>query len=532
LTATTTIIRALACAALLTAGTAEAQRRSPRPRLPDIVVEAPSGVAPIGGDLFPVDAPPPTSCLVNAPALALTKPTQGLVDGSKMNLKALEKLRRSRQGVLLVSGINLTGQRLDAKRKLADICFIGGKLGLSDWSGFSGSGIGFVDSDLTGAKFVGTQLPWVLFRNATLAGVDATGTNWTRGRLDGGWKGSVRGLKLDKATLFGFRIECGVTEADGCPLERDGLSLKEANLSKASVWPFPFADVDATGAVLDQTEVGVDHLARLQGARLVGSLVVRSRKSAAIYLPAELARIQQAFASGSEAADCAAIVTPVQRAICATQNSELRRLDRLVAQAEGRSRARVPARGATRASWLTERDACGGRPEEEIARCLVPVYRARYEALARADGRPEWMRPGAYAMFLSSDSALTPDFAKSELFMRTSPVLLESAQARVLFHVSADGRVEARGAAAGGCRLDAESLSYDPAKLMLVAGGRPRTKRRPAVQGTAVMQLTGDELRLIATGEPYVSCGSNGIFVPMTRASVPESALAVMWDEM
>lgn len=529
MTATTTIIRTLACATFLVGGAAEAQRRAPRG--PDIVVEAPNKAAPIGGDLFPVDAPPPTSCLVNAPALAASKPAQGVVDGTKMNLKALEKLRRSRQGVLLVSNIDLSNQRFDAKRKLSDICFMNAKLGLSDWSGFTGSGIGFVDSDLTGAKFVGAQLPWVLFRNAKLAGVDATGAAFTRGRLDGGWGGSMRGLKLDKASLFGFRIECGVTEADGCPLERDGLSLKETNLAKASVWPFPFTDVDATGAILDQTEVGVDHLARLQGARLVGSLVVRSRKSAAIYLPAELARIQQAFASGSEAADCAAIVTPIQRAICTSQNPELRRLDRLVAQAEGRSRVRTPAR-AVRANWLAERDACGTRAEDEIARCLVPVYRARYEALARADGRPGWMRPGAYAMFLSSDSALTPDFAKSELFMRTSPVLLESAQARVLFHVGADGRIEARGAAMGGCQLQAEGLSYDPAKLMLVAGGRPRTKRRPAVAGTAVAQLTGEELRLITTGEPYVSCGSNGIFVPMIRADVPESALAVMWEEM
>ncbi|SOB86455.1 Uncharacterized protein YjbI, contains pentapeptide repeats [Sphingomonas guangdongensis] len=525
----TTMMRALALLALCAAGAAEAQRRTPRG--PDIVVEAPNKAAPIGGELFPVDAPPPNSCLVNAPALAATKPAAGVIDGSRMNLKALEKLRRSRQGVLLVSGVNLPGQRFDAKKRLSDICFMGAKLGLSDWSGFSGSGIGFVDSDLTGAKFVAAQLPWVLFRNAKLTGVDATGVALTRGRLDGGWSGSMRGLKLDKASLFGFRIECGVTETDGCPLERDGLSLKEANLAKASVWPFPFTDVDATGAILDQTEVGVDHLARLQGARLLGSLVVRSRRSAAIYLPAEIARIQQAFASGDQAADCGAIVTPVQRSICATQNSELRRLDKLVAQAEAGARTRVPARGV-RASWLTQRDACGERGEEEIARCLVPVYRARYEALARAGGRPAWMRPGGIAMFLSGDSALSPDLARSELFMRTSPVLLESAQARVLLKVGADGRIEARGAAAGGCQLQAEGLSYDSAKLMLVGGGRPRTKRRPAVQGTAVMQLTGDELRLITTGEPYVSCGSNGIFVPMTRANVPEASLAVMWEEM
>ncbi|WP_375402169.1 pentapeptide repeat-containing protein [uncultured Sphingomonas sp.] len=531
----------------------------------------PAAAAPLGGDLFPTPAPPPTSCLANAPALGSTTLPAGVIDGRTLKSpRDLERLRRKAVGVMFVKGANFSGQKFD-QRKLHDICFISAKLGLTDWSKFAGTGLGFIDSDLTGAKFAGAKLPWSLLRDSTLARVDATGVDLSRSRLDGGWKGSMRGLKLDEAVLTGFRVECGLTAVDGCPLDRQDMSLKGADLTKASFWPFYFPDVDASGAVLDQTEVGLEHLGRMKGAKVTGPLVVRSRHNAAIFLPAELARMQRAFLSGAAAGgasfNCAAARTPVQRAICTAPSSELRRLDRAVAQLEAGAALpgavptrrgavrRAAADTAARGAWMAERDACGLKEEDEIAPCLLPAYRGRRDALARAAGAPGWVRPDSLALFISSDAPLTPEFIRSELFQRIGPVVLDSAQARMLLRVDATGRIEAKGAALGDCRLRATGLTYDPATLVLGASGaptvspqpaKPRFRRvwwrgrwrfvpmaapRPVVPAVPVLQAAGDELRVIATGAPFAQCGPNGSFVPMTRVDLPQAALANLWAE-
>ena len=544
--------------------------------------------APVGGDLFPAPPPPPTSCLANAPALGTTALPPGTIDGRTLrSSRDLSRLRRTAKGVMFVNGADFSGQRF-TRRKLHDICFVNAKLGLSDWTRFKGTGIGFINSDLTGAKFTAAKLPWSLLRDSTLARVDATGADLSRSRLDGGWKGSMRGLKLDGATLTGFRVECGLTAVDGCPLDRQDMSLKDANLTKASFWPFYFPDVDASGSVLDQTEVGLEHLGRFKGAKVAGALIVRSRRNAAIFLPAELARMQRAFLGGAAAGgasfDCREAKTPVQRAICTAPSSELRRLDRAVAQLEAATPAPPPApdvpttrrgaaraaaiavadaaaadraRAAARAAWIAGRDACAAKEEDEVTPCLLTAYRARRDVLARAAGAPGWIRPDSLALFISSDAPLTPDFIRSELFQRISPVVLDSAQARMLVRVDAAGLVEAKGAALGDCRLRATGLRYDPATLVLGAGGAPvmvtrpvppppsrRRRRReraqpvivappaiPFAPAVPVLQAAGDELRVLATGAPYAACGPNGSFVPMTRVDLPQAALANLWAE-
>lgn len=514
--------------------------------------------APVGGDLFPADPPPGASCLANAPALGVTDLPGGAVDGRTIkSVRDLARLRARRTGVIFVTNFDGSGQRFSG-HKLHDICFVDAKLGLSDWTGFQGAGIGFIRSDLTGAKLVRARLPWSLFRDAGLAQVDATGADLSRSRLDGGWGGSVRGLKLDGAALTGFRVECGLTAADGCPLDREGLSLKGANLTKASFWPFPLPEVEATGAVLDQTEIGLEHLGRLGGARLAGPLVVRSRRNAAIFLPAEVARLERAFLGGAAAdaaSGCRFASAPVQRAICAQPSGELRRLDRAVAELETAARAAPPAADAraaaarfaeaeaARTAWITGRDACGAKPEDEIGPCLLGAYRARRDALARAAGPPAWAQPNGLALFISADAPLTPDFVRSELFMRVSPVVLDSARARVLLRIDGEGRIDVKGGALGGCRVQATGLRYDPATLTLSLGGRPGTPGRrgtrrrravaavPAVPGTPVLFAAGDELRVVAAGAPFIRCGPNGRFVPMTRVDLPARTLASLWAE-
>jgi len=501
-----------------------------------LIPPTPAKPAPVGGDLFPVVGLPPAACLVTAPALGSDAAPAGAIDGRTIkSFKALARLRnKAPKGTLFVTQGDFSGQKL-GKAKLSDICFVGTKLSLTDWSQFSGDGIGFIDTDLTGAKFIDARMRYSLFRNATLAQVDATRADFSFSRLDGGWKGSMRSLRLDGAQLVGFRVECGVTAIDGCPVDRQGLSLKGANLAKASFYPFYFPDVDVTDAVLDQTEVGVEHLARLKGVKLLGPIIVRSYKSAAIFLPAELGMLRRSMLSGGivDAAsfDCTLARTVVQRVICTAPGSELRRLDREVAGLD-----RVARGESDRTSWLMSRDRCALEPEDEIAECLRTAYRSRRDALSARAGPPAWLAPGTTALFVSSDAPLTREFLQSELFTRIRPVIFDTAQARAMLRVDANGTIDAKGTALGNCRLSASSLTFDRKSGWVTGGGTVAKRGRAGVAGIPVLQGLGDGLRVYRDGvasqgggSGYVQCGENGSFVPMQRVDLPSNQLAELW---
>lgn len=88
-------------------------------------------------------------------------------------VKDLEKIRRkTNAGTIFVSGGNFMGQKL-GKAKLYDMCFFNTDFSQTDWTGFSGSGMGFVGANLNGAQMASTTMPYVLFRSTNLAETDA-----------------------------------------------------------------------------------------------------------------------------------------------------------------------------------------------------------------------------------------------------------------------------------------------------------------------------------------------------------------------
>ena len=513
--------------------------------------------APIGGDLFPVTGLPPESCLATAPPLG-SPPPAAAIDASRMkHPREIERLRKKHSGTLHIINADFRGRDF-AKVKLSNVCFYNSQLGLTRWTGFSGSGIGFIDTDLTGATLAGARAPWSLLRDVILNEVDATGIDISFSRLDGGWKGSMRNLKLDNAQLVGFRVECGVTERDGCPLSRQGLSLKGANLTKASFYPFYFPDVDATDTILDQTEVGLEHLYRFNKARVVGPLVVRSARHAAVFLPRELLTLKASLASAAGPAtvqpsfDCNAARTVVQRVICTAPGTELRQLDRDVADLHAarapsptrsrRSRATREASAAAtimpRGGWERDvRDPCAMQPEDEIAGCLIGVYRGRRDALLSMGGQPEWLKPNSYALFLSTDAPLAPAFLRSELFLRIRPVVFDAAQSRLMVAVDGDGRVSAKGYAAGGCRVQATGLEYDAGSGWFTAGGTAATRRRSAVSGVPVLRGSAGRVDIARTETGVmptatgITCPDGARFVPMQRVDVSSESLAALWGQ-
>ncbi len=113
-----------------------------------------------------------------------------------------------------------------------------------------------------------------MLRTATLANADATGADFRGGQLDGGWKASLAGWKIDGANFSGFRFQCGVTEADGCPFDRQGISAKGADFSGAVFDGFSFWGSALDNARFEGADMALQDLAQLEGAAAPATLTV------------------------------------------------------------------------------------------------------------------------------------------------------------------------------------------------------------------------------------------------------------------
>ena len=498
-----------------------------------VIITAPR----IGGDLFPPQPVPDGACLTAAPELG-TKAPGFAVDGATLKkVKDLEGLRKKTKAkTVFVSGGAFRGQSL-AKLKLTNICFLGTDFAGSDWRGVEASGLGFVNADLSAAKMAGARLPFVLFRNAKLAGVDASGADFRFGRFDGGWEGSVRDWTLTGARLHGFRFECGATAIDGCPVDRQGVVLGKADLTRASLFSFPLPEMDLTGATIDATELSLPQATALPTAQLMGPVIVRSRRRATIFFPFEVPRLREAALAGGEdgVADgpgvCAA--DPLSQAVCAAGDPQLTDLAAEVTALEASSPVAGPAvRATTGRRGRGRRVALKATPEGQDtvasclatggdADCLLAALRARREALASAGARPAWTSAPGVLLFVSDDVPPPPSGQGDPLFGRLQPVLLDSAQSVALLKVGGDGAVEAKGQALGGCQLEAARLIYDPAR-----GGLTTT------DGTFLLSVTGQRLRAAVEPQPTgpLRCRPGASFATMRRVPLDAESLATLWE--
>lgn len=223
-------------------------------------------------------APEPGGCAAVAGAVdgaGATLPSA--VDGTRLDsVKDLTRLRRrAKDGrVIVIEGGDFSNWDF-RKAKLSAVCFRGTRLAASKWGGVSAPGMGFIHADLTGAQLAGARLPGVLLRTTTMTGADATNADLRGGRLDGGWSASLAGLKLDGANLAGFRFHCGVTETDGCPFDRQGITARGTDFSNALFDGFTFWDANVEGVKLNGAEIRLDNVPLLQAAADAESMTLR-----------------------------------------------------------------------------------------------------------------------------------------------------------------------------------------------------------------------------------------------------------------
>jgi uncharacterized protein YjbI with pentapeptide repeats len=503
------------------------------------------GQRPGEGNLFEPVETPKDSCLANAPRLGARQPGFTIDAARFKKIKQLEQVRRKTPaGTIFVSGGNFVGADL-RKAKLYNMCFFGTDFSQSDWTGLKAEGLGFVGVDLTGAQMADSHLPDVLLRDTKLALVNAAGARWMQGRLDGGWEGSLRGLDLSKADLTDFRIVCGTTAQDGCPIERGEILLTGANLRRASLAGFYASDLDLTEARIDQTELALDHLALLKGAKLAGPVVLRSARRAVMLFPQEVARLVEVAEASDAALAACADPQPADGAMavmCAQPGSAPRALLRSVALLERAAEAR-PDYVAAHKAWAERRDSCLTLPDaDEQPACLTEAYRTRQSTLRSVLGKPAWVGEPGYRLFLSREAAFPTDRDEPGLYTRILPVLLDTAVAAVIMRTDERGAITAKGIATGGCAFEVGGLSYDVATAQLalaarpapVARGRRGSRRAAPPQPAAGPLIAVGERTAEVLGEGLEraspNCPGDNPFPPLEEIALDDRMLGEIWE--
>lgn len=454
---------------------------------------------------------------------ALAAPPAALpaaVDGNTLRKPAdLGRLRsRTRDGSLIL----VDGGRFDRwdfrKLRLGNICFRNASLKASDWRGLTAPGIGFIDSDLSGAQMQGAQLPGLLLRTTILADVDLSGADLTNGRLDGGWNGSLARTRLDGARLREFSFVCGVSEADGCPFDRQGLTAKAADFSNARFTNFSFVGAARDDAVFEGAEMGLDDLGQLDGARATVSVTIRR---AGIRLPVTgtVARSLAQMSARAVEPDCANPATPLDTALCADGTGELARTARDVARLEAAAAADPAAR-----RFAAVREACLARPEARRAACLGAAHAARRAALAAQGGLPP---PGGHSLLVIEMPDVGGTLVQRPDWPEMAAVYARLNPGRLLLRGGVDGKIAARAVLT---RADASRCTIDLAGLV-----RRGNTLRPGVASGGAVAPTAAEITpqgLLLLPDAMARAGCPGISLPAMRVlPIDKARFEELWQE-
>ncbi|HEX8193901.1 MAG TPA: pentapeptide repeat-containing protein [Allosphingosinicella sp.] len=472
----------------------------------------------------------------------------GRVQGATLNAQSLAALRR-RQGSATITVVGGAFRNADFRAaRLRNVCFIGTDLSGSDWRGTDAAGVGFVRADLTGAKLEGARMPFIALREPKMEGVGAAAADFSGGRLDGGWDGSMDNAVFDRANFAGFDFACGITIGDSC-VSANGVSLRGADLTGARLSDWG-GQATFTGARIDNTRIALHQLRDIADANFGGPILLAGGDTEIAITAAEhaalLPRLTGDAAAPSDAPsfDCARARSRAERAICATDAYELRELDRDLAEIYRTAAAANPAVAARQRAWLAEREACAPA-------CLPRMYEARIGELIAGMGTPAWARPGARALFVSERTGFDESFRTDPLYQRILPVIIADAAARVIVQVNADGSIRADGDAIGGnahsCTLGGDPLRFDPRTGWYSAPfqARPEDPREWSQRPMPVLRFVGDRAEVYRNGvagwgensldprpSEYASCGARAHFPHMIRVPVPARQLDRMIAEL
>jgi uncharacterized protein YjbI with pentapeptide repeats len=472
---------------------------------------------------------------------------------------AIEKLRkRAKDGrTIVIEGGDFTDYDF-RKAKLANVCFRGVKLTNSNWNGAIANGMGFIDSDLSGAAFTGAILRNVLFRTTTLASVDATAADFSEGRLDGGWNASLKGLKLDLAKLNGFKFECGTTAADGCPFDKQGITARNTDFSGAHFNGFALWGTVVDGALFDGADMAIEDVGQIVGGAEPNVISVRyGGMSTLVDGPVAMALAGALTTPVRVANQCAAPATPLDAAFCEDKSGQLRAFDSDIVRLAGSG---VPDKKKAVVAFEKGRILCLSQTTENRVQCLSRVYRVRRNGLLATTAPMTWMKRAGRVLFVRNDLALASGATLQPSWPGIAQVLVRLSPSYMLARVEGSKRVAARGLATDGANA---ACSFDIAATPASAGNftvpvimpdktratpatmigagpeitvTSRSKRRP-VQ-TPLFRVVGEQAILIQAQDNGTApvrvpvCTGAASFGAMRRLPIDQMTFESLWASM
>lgn len=447
-------------------------------------------VVPVGvsAPAQPQIPPPARSCRLAAGNLDGSGATlPAAVDGRK--LKAFWQIAALRRNaapgqIIVIDGGDFSRQKIGAI-DLSAVCFRGTRLVDTVWAGTKGLGIGFINADLSGARLENVSFDSVLFRNTTLARVNASGARLVFGQLDGGWSSSIANLTLDNAQMIGFRFICGSSANDGCSFDRKQISMRGTNLSEAKLSSFAFWDTAFEGATINRTEIGLDQLTLFHPDNIKGPLLIRHGAKSIALSQSDYPALRAKLAV-EDGDPCRSGETAVLKLICGAASTDLLRLHRDIAALQ--ARATTIVKPADQKAYLTKLDACATREPATANDCARDEMARWRDSLMTGVQQFLPLERNSRALFVSNDTAyVATDIAA------LAPLLAGAASSYVLARSDAKGklldvRAVANDAAGNRC-VHADSIKrgqqIEGFALRIWSGGADFSKTAGAATGTA-----------------------------------------------
>jgi uncharacterized protein YjbI with pentapeptide repeats len=447
---------------------------------------------------------------------------------------AIEKLRKKAKDgrTLVIEGGDFTAYDF-RKAKLNNVCFRGVKLANTDWSGATATGMGFIDSDLSGSVFTGAILRGTLFRTTTMANVDATAADFSEGRLDGGRNASIRNLKLDLAKMNNFRFICGTSAADGCPFDRQGISARNTDFSGALFDGFALWGSKVDGALFDGADMAIEDVGQIIGGAEPNVINVRHAGMATLVDgPVAMALAGALATSSSVAGKCTNPATALEAAFCDDKSGQLFAFDsdvvRLVASG-------APQKKKALVAFENGRNLCLTQTVENRTLCLTRIYRARRNALLATTAPMTWMKRAQKILFVRNDLALASGATLQPSWPGVAQVLVRLSPSYMLARVESGKRVSIRGVATG------DAPAACSIQVATAAGGGgvfsapilPPGKKRPV--NTPLFRVVGEQA-ILATAQDDVAtptrvpvCNGVAAFGTMKRLPIDPMTFESLW---
>lgn len=417
---------------------------------------------------------------------------------------------------------------------LAGACLVETELEGTNWEGTAIPNMRLVHIELLGVRAARARWPGLSTHGVNPQGSDFTGAELSGMRFVSAREGAdFDGVSFRAANLKDASFACVDVYPSWCinaPPDFTGADLTGTDLSSLGVWEERIAGARIDGTIVAPYSLGALATARIEGPVRLAETYTSPYEDdpddgfppydpTVVTITAEEARALIAAtralpeAEDRPSFDCAKASAPIEKTLCGEYESELRTLDRELAEAWAAARAAGKGDLAAQRRWLASRDKCG---DDRV--CLADLYQARIAGLRGALGPGLTLKPGEKVTD-ELDSLPLPDaMRRGELYERILPVLREASGQEITLTGNPDGSIAAEGFAIGSnahmCDLAVEAARFDAVTgwwSVRAEGGKqvPLFRfdgRRIVMRYSGNMGETPDEAR------NFISCGARAYF--------------------